>query len=319
MNAILAVIGVIGLGTIISGAAYFRTLTRAQAFLRLGYRAPADIVLTTSSMLDRGPDAGYRRVLTSVGNLRAASDFSREIGAIRARNEIRIRLSTEIDNTLDSDLIVIGGPQRNIVAQHFLAHLVAQYPELGLVFEDRTPDRCRVALGTFAAEYEQVDQCAFPGIPETDVALLVLWINPFATARRRGVLCAGFTSHGTAAAAQYLLGDFMTYRWRQRRRRILPGTRFAKHEERLPSVFGWAQFAAVLKVTMVGDKPIDIKELAFAPLRPVRAPLPAMPAGVVMGSTQTRTQDTERGASDRSDGQTRRNGVGARGRKAGSP
>ena len=105
--------------------------------------------------------------------------------------------------------------------------------------------------------------------------MVVMWVNPLSTRKRRLVLCAGFTTYATAAAARYLVTDFMSDRYATlRRQHGLP---------RLWHPRKWGCFVLALEIRLANDQVIEVKERAFVPLPDPGAPPLEVPDVTVDG------------------------------------
>ena len=148
--------------------------------------------------------------------------------------------------------------------------LRACHPDIGLAITELDDD-CSVTLAGHCENFTLTIQPGPGEIPARDVALIALWVNPFAMKKRRLLLAAGFTAYGTAAAASYLIHDIVDDRYRALRKHsggVLP---------RLASLRTWPCFM-VIEVKMIHDQVAEIRELAFAPLRDPGKPPWRVPA-----------------------------------------
>jgi hypothetical protein len=257
--------GFIGLGSILKAAALTRHWRRNRRFLRFRFHEPVDVVISTDKRLDTPlTETGrtYPRFVASLGSLEAASDFSRLIGQVKSRKPIRIQMSEKLTSELRGDLVLLGGPVLNDVSDLFLRRLNEVYDDINVVFEDDKAEQARISVGSFSDSYDCTMQRRHPDFPTDDFALVVAWRNPFAHAKRRAILCAGFTYHGTAAATHYLINEVIPRggplgcecRWWQGLRRT------------------WPCFVLALRVQFSADKPVLVEERAVAPL-PELAPV----------------------------------------------
>ncbi len=173
-------------------------LLRARSLLRLTPTEPLDVVVTTSMTTVSSIGAAVVRPLTGVGGVLGTAHVARMLGKYYRRKALRVHLSERIVNRLDSDVVLLGGPAKNRFARRLLEVLV---PE-GVEFDD---NRLRAQVGetTIAFETLPIDE----GMPNRDVGFVVVTRSPFADHPRVAVLCCGFTSYGTAAAAEWLFGD----------------------------------------------------------------------------------------------------------------
>jgi hypothetical protein len=261
---ILSIGGFIGLGSILRAAALTRHWRRNRRFLRFRFHEPVDIVISTDQRLDTPlTETGrtYPRFVASLGSLEAASDFSRLVGQVKSRKPIRIQMSEKLTSDLRGDLVLLGGPVLNDVSDLFLRRLNELYDDINVVFEDHKAEQAKISVGSFSGSYDCTMQHRHPDFPTDDFALVVAWRNPFAHAKRRAILCAGFTYHGTAAAAHYLINE------------IIPrgGPLGCESKWRYGLRRKWPCFVLALSVQFSVDKPVLIEERAVA-LLPELAP-----------------------------------------------
>ena len=258
----LAIIGTIGLTTFVNAVTWGRNLRRKQRFLRLTRGETADIVLVTSGY-DVGGVKGvnYKRPVTSMGTLQAASYFSKTIGDLKLRKEVAVHVSQHLERKPHGDLILLGDPTKNQVAQEFLNDFNLAYPDLAITRPECEGGR-ELRIGDYVRRFA-IELQAQSENPRTDIGLIVFWKNPFSIRRRRAIFCAGFTGWGTAAAAHYVLNDFQCHRYRElRKSRHLPRSRSQR----------WPCFVAVIEVTMAADKFLRFRELRVVTLPDEDAP-----------------------------------------------
>lgn len=184
------------------------------------------------------------------------------VGHISRRRPLGISVSEELDSTLSGDLVLIGLPGKNVASRKALAHLKSRHPEIRLTISESDKPRggVQIGLGDFCEDFRLTFQAANKKIPDRDLAVIVLWVNPLARQKRRLLLCAGITAYSTAGAAGYLVNDIVDYRYKQLRkanRRALPS---------LLSPGTWACFAMVIEVLLINDQITQIRECAFAPI-----------------------------------------------------
>ena len=193
--------------------------------------------------------------------------------------------------------MLLGDPSKNVLARHFLTYFTAVNADDGLAISRTCTSDPATGRATFAlrvgeqlvAEYESSLQ---PGsrFPSTDIGLIVAWLSPFSQEKRRAVLCTGWTSHGTAAAADYYLNHLLSVRYRQLRR---DGT--------LPRLYSrrWPCFVCAVEVVLVGEQAVSVNEVFLAAVPDV------LPATRLRGRTWSRdvvpdlagaNRDRDRGA-----------------------
>lgn len=259
MNAtikiVLVVVGFVGLADIVAAAKFGRrVVSRRHGFLRLHWKDSLDVVVTASMHQDGGvPGQEYKRAVTAVGNLEAAITVAQAVAQSSRRRRMRVAASQELQSRLDGDLLVLGLPAKNPVSERILSHLVRCHPELGLGVT-QTPARSEIRLGGSVHGYELVFQHN-TRIPTHDLAIIVVWVNPLPTRKRRLILCAGFTSQGTAAAAAYLVNELMKrYKRARREYRGLPSLYFSRK---------WPCFVSVIESHFEHDQPVEFKVMGF--------------------------------------------------------
>jgi hypothetical protein len=266
----LTLLGLIGLGTLVEWQARTRRWTFRQMLLRLSYRGPLHVVLTTLANETTVSSLTMDQKLTSLGNLRAATAFS----AARAstRNRAEVTLSDSVSGRIPGDLVLLGGGRTNAVAAAFLESLNANCHSGSCVFEESDESKNIMSVGSFSVEYDWAAETQDPS--ETrDFGLIVMWVNPFDGRRRRGILCAGFTSMGTHAAAAFLLEDFASGFWRGSFRRQLERVSVEGKLPARPLFWKWPHFAAIVEVRAVGGEGAVTAPRAFRALPSPRFPL----------------------------------------------
>jgi hypothetical protein len=176
------------------GISRFRSV---QSVLRFDSRSRVDIVITTSttSRSSHGR-AATTRSLTAEGELVGIASATTTLAQCYRRKEVRIHVSRKVGSELDEDLIIMGGPVANLYASQFL-ELISEQTRIPIEFN--APDAF-VRVGEFARnDYNiQLDH----GMPQRDIGLLIKSRNPF-NPEKNAVLCAGLTTYGTGAVAQF--------------------------------------------------------------------------------------------------------------------
>ncbi len=250
-------VGFVGLSGFLAALRESRRWSRHQRFFRLQRNEPVDMVLTTSDQGYGGHHLQYFRPTTAMGNLKAATEIAQGIGFRSTRRPIRVAVSVDVETSLKGDLVTVGLPGKNAISAMMLEYLNAQYPNLGLSVTE-SPDLREIRLGTFSTgDYEPTVQ-AGTQFPVNDYALIVLWVNPLTTRRRRLIWCGGFTAYSTAAAARYVMDDILS-------------DRLARLRAQSPSIprlwdANWICFAMVIEVKLANDQVVDIKERGFCHL-----------------------------------------------------
>jgi hypothetical protein len=273
VGLILGIVGFVGLSSLLQAGAFTRHWRRNRRFLRFRFREPMDVVISTDQRLETPlTESGrtYPRFVASLGSLQAAAAFAQLIGQAQSRKPVRIQMSEKLTSDLRGDLVLLGGPVLNDVSDMFLKRLNDAYNEIRVVFEDEKADHARISVGTFADSYDCRMQRRHAEYPTDDFALIVAWRNPFARRRRRAIMCAGFTYHGTAAAAKYLISEVIP---RGRPLGVEPMRRRGLRHT-------WPSFVLALKIEFSADRAILVEERAVVQLpEPARlafrdAPMP---------------------------------------------
>jgi hypothetical protein len=220
--------------------------------------------------------------------MRGAVEIAQMVGHVSRRRVLSVAVSEDIESDLSGDLVLIGLPGKNAASKRVLERLKSRHPDINFTISEsdqsgghikrvlerlksRYPDinftisesdesGVHIGLGGFREDFKLTFQ-ASSDIPDRDLAVIVLWINPFARGKkRRLLLCAGITAYGTAAAAAYIVNDLVDYRYRQLRK---------AQKGALPSLFAlrrWACFAMVVEVLLQNDQAINLIERSFVAL-----------------------------------------------------
>ncbi len=280
---VLWIVGFVGVSGFVSAVTTSRQLSRQQRFFRLRAKEDADIVLTTSARQEGGVGIKYMRSVSAAGNWAAATEVAQVLGYGATRRRLRIAVSAEVASSPNGDLVLIGLPATNPVSGLVLEHLNARYPELGLRIVEKEPGDggCWISLAEYSECYEVRHQAA-TDIPDRDLALIVLWVNPLTVRKRRLIWCAGFTAYGTSAAARYLVYRMLDDRL----------ARLRSEHPTLPSLRNirrWVCFAMVIETKLVSNQVVEIRERAFVPLEDPGSP-PFGPAPVSSGTVDQSEQ-----------------------------
>lgn len=223
--------------------------------MRLSPRGPIDFVLTTSAMhiSPRHLGAKIKRPVTGIGQIQGTAHASKAIGSLYRRKQIRVHLSVDVRNTLDQDLLIIGGPAKNAVARQYFELLPASPSGDRTAFDDvdgfmAVPRRDGPGLAINVKM--NLDDIHF--IPTEDWGIVILSTNPFTTEHRRAIFISAFTSYGTAATAEYLFGTVMHRAWSLFRSAGIP--RQSKRE----GLFGF-----IVHMTFISGRAITFSNLQW--------------------------------------------------------
>lgn len=228
----------------------------------LGFRGgEIDIVLTSSAMGDDVTAGGVSRPTTGSGSVTALGIIAQALGHHYKRAEIVTHLSEQISRKLSHDLISVGGPRRNLVTRLLFEQLVSSSGEALVQLDDEA--MC-LSVGDYVVD--RFDLRVEKGFPHRDLALVIMAENPFSYDAARAVICCGFTSYGTAAAATFLFGEVLP-----RRAQLRPSVRRSawRYDRVRPGVVEVAVVELSLKDgRVVGER---VAYTASLPVKPVGA------------------------------------------------
>jgi hypothetical protein len=224
VNQILGPVGLL-LAVFPYGALLVRwaaTRRPARRFLRLHHeRRGVEVIVSTSATRLASPGEA-KTYTTAVGELRAIAVGARTILGLYKRKKVSVFMSDEYQGRLQDDVLLLGGPLRNGFSGRLLDHLNRRYPSAQLVL-DAPSQLIGVGGRTFEFDQQQED-----GVPQEDLALLVLATAPWSNDdRQRVVLCAGLSTYGTEGAARFLFQQLLGSSSESRRLRHLLSDEFA--------------------------------------------------------------------------------------------
>lgn len=240
-DVVTFVVTFFGGGTVVAFIARTFDYRVAQRFLRLK-RGDVTTIVVARSRVDLNGPMEHRRSLLSLDTLQAVTSMSSAIARIGIRpRQIQVAMDDRVHREV-GDLVLIGGPRKNEVSKVFLKRFNIAHPNLQITrSENEHP--MRICIGgektiELHQEYQQ------DGSPRFDLGLIVVWLNPFITPKRRAVMCCGFTSAGTKATVDYLVGDL----------NALPLRRHLHREGHLPPRWSrrWPCLVAVIKYDFQG-------------------------------------------------------------------
>jgi hypothetical protein len=218
-STVLGVIGAVGAAPVVfSGVRTARRRSLAHGILLLSRTKELDVVVTTSeisrSMVGADPAQRPVRPLTASGELQGISAIANRLGRSYPSKTLTVHQSALLKQALTGDVVLLGGPVHNNCAKEFLNAVVKAHPTAGLVFDAhiRRIGLGGVVLDDIALELQD-------DVPVEDYALIILTNSPFTRTGRRGILCAGFTTYGTGAAAEYVFTRLLEPHSRRNARR----------------------------------------------------------------------------------------------------
>lgn len=245
--------------------------TGTQRLLRFRFREPVDVVMPKPKNVDLDPtQSPYEGVLTNLGNLKSSVAITAAVDGFRSGKEVAVHIAQALDGengtALNRDLVLFGGYRGNPVSGRFLKRLSETVGDQ-VSYLDDDPERNQIRVGDKTVEYDWVTE-AGDRAPRLDYSLLVVWMNPFTSEPRRGILSVGFTSYGTYAGVRYLLGDFFNERVRRMRPTLTAasGSEPASLRPRPTNWRPWPSFALLLRSEFQNGHLIDSRELSFLQL-----------------------------------------------------
>lgn len=184
---------------------------------------PSNLVVcaATSTITDTGE---YLRPATGIGQVRALAMATKSLSQAYTRQlDIKnILLSTDpLQERLENDLLLLGGPKNNQVTKHFLDLVYDKQPAIQLANPDKIIWREITTTGTWvnagATEYNSI--ITNKKVVQ-DFGLIMRIESPFTTGGRTVVLLSGSHTYGLMAAAKYFTEDMQRgFRWMKRLRK----------------------------------------------------------------------------------------------------
>lgn len=196
------VANVVWVGIGLAGGFLIRKFAAAIPGRRLwGFKTVRDLSIcaATSTKTDTGQ---YYRPATGIGQVRALAlvigSLARAYGNVNTRN---ILLSEdEMTDRIESDLIILGGPKNNRIAQLLLDKIRADSP----VFQKDSVISWQDAQGT--AEFIPTVR---DRVVTSDYGVVIRVGNPFSNDQHKVLLFSGAHTYGTVAAARFFTEDLL--------------------------------------------------------------------------------------------------------------
>jgi hypothetical protein len=170
---------------------------------------PGNLVIcaANSTTTDTGV---YQRPATGIGQVRAIALAIESLShAYRKNLAIRnILLSTDhVQERIENDLLIVGGPKNNRVAEKFLDLLADEQPaiQIGTVItwrKTRLAGRWMNDAAVTTYDGQAIEQQVVK-----DYGLIIRCQNPFTSRNRTAILFSGSHTYGTVAAAKYFTDD----------------------------------------------------------------------------------------------------------------
>jgi hypothetical protein len=198
---VLGILGVVPL--LVAGAGSLLSLRRSSRILEFGRKTPLDVILTTSGRTQH-PSGTSRSFRTNVGEVWGLGSLARALGRYYPGKPMRVHMSADIKNVLDGDVVVLGGPLLNDTAGDFIKEFNDKYKTNIVHYASGQ----QITVGEYSCDGYDLKRT--DGVPDQDLALVLLARNLFSEHPSRDVLCAGFTTYGTAAATELLFSDLLS-------------------------------------------------------------------------------------------------------------
>ena len=202
LTTALALIGVVGLGTMFSLVNYGYSLGRLRFFIRPGRRRTVRVVINTA-ISEAAKITTRRDKQILFGNLESAFYVVKAWSGFREKSKIVPSLSDDenIDYG-DGHLVILGGTLRGQLGHAFL-HKISEYYGLDIRFEEDNEDDNFIKVGTNEFHLNWTEQSR-RGLSE-DFALVVVCHNPFSLRdQRRAIFVGGFTPLATLFASRWV-------------------------------------------------------------------------------------------------------------------
>jgi hypothetical protein len=168
------------------------------------------VCVATSTVTNAGP---YNRPSTGIGQVRALALATTSLNkAYSKKLDIqKIILSVEpLQERIENDMLILGGPKNNKVAAKFLNLLHEEQPAMQIdsmiVWRVNRVGGRWVDQGALEFEGQAVNRRV-----EVDYGLIVRTQSPFTSRNRTAVLFSGSHTYGTVAAAKFFTEDLHKY------------------------------------------------------------------------------------------------------------
>ncbi len=202
------------LGAIVLGVLYYvRVRLPKRRLWRL--TKPTGLVVCASNVATR--DTGvYYRPDTGIGEMRSLALAVKSLNKayVRELDIKNILLSTDhLQERLENDLLLIGGPEHNKVTARFLKFVSDKQPIR------QTSDTIIWRHKKMAGKWLEDDVLEYTSKSEDksiiqDYGIVIRMQSPFTTEKRTVILLSGIHTYGTIAAAKYFTEDMQKgLRW----------------------------------------------------------------------------------------------------------
>ena len=185
---------------------FFRNTVPSRNLWQIFEPKQVVICAATSILVDTGE---YTRPATGIGQMRALALATTSLNTAYGKLDIRnILLSTDqLQEKLENDLILLGGPKNNSVSAHFM-ELIGPFQPIRL--KEPKILWCREKTDNIWSDNLVIEYVPVitGGKVTKDYGLIIRAQSPFTSKKRTVVLLAGTHTYGTLAAAKYFTEEF---------------------------------------------------------------------------------------------------------------
>lgn len=171
-------------------------------------QTPVDVIVATSAVGKSRTGQPVLRPMTGIGSVQGVASCARAISKFYPKNEIVVHFSGYLRNRLSRDTVIFGGPKKNQLTDSLLNFLVERYHVRKLLYDDDACNLVIVDRKEKSLEVLDFDPRMKGGVPQIDYGLCVACTRSDTAGQlSRWILISGFTTYGTAAAAEYFFSD----------------------------------------------------------------------------------------------------------------
>ena len=197
------IIGLVGLFPLVQAVRHW-TLDQlpTRRLLEMSRSGPMDIVLTTNGTEAEDFEGGVALAhYTVVGDVRAVASVSRILSRSYPKKPALVHMSEDYPGNPSGDVVLIGGPRLNRWSRHFMEAFNRTFP----VHVELDAEARRLQIGDLVVE--NFDQRYMASVPTEDLGIVIM--APWGNTGQRVVLCGGFSTYGTEAAARFAFSDLL--------------------------------------------------------------------------------------------------------------
>lgn len=188
------------LSLLIVGTVRWSRHRRERSLLKLSPRGRVDVVVATVVAHERRQGKLLARPATGLGQVVGVSHIAAVLARLHRHKAVNILLSSRMMGLeLDEDVILLGAPISNDVSGRFLEALAKR----GFSIEFDSDSLSARIPGHEVHDFDLERARSKLGVPRRDLGLIIVTRNPWEP-RQRAIMCCGFSTYGTGAAATYL-------------------------------------------------------------------------------------------------------------------